>query len=130
MRGLDMALAIDPNILERVIGVGQVEAEKAAKGFLNTYYNGIDGGSCGFAWVEVFEADGTRDKKIRANSKLAKLLESMGFNKDYTGAYSLWNPSNIVAQNVDAKFAGAKAFADIINSAALGLVAYACDRLD
>ena len=42
-------------------------------------------GYCGFAWVNIYG--------IRGNTKLGRNMKAAGFEKDYTGAYSIWNPS-------------------------------------
>src|SRR6056297_668342 len=87
-------------------------AAEAAQAYLDRHYGGRDDGACGFSWVTYcpLSKGNTRDGKEER-----KLMESIGFRKDYTGkGWQLWNPSQIGAQNVDAKMAGARAYADVL----------------
>jgi hypothetical protein len=102
-------------------------AAEAAQDFLDQHYGGQDQGACGFAWVTYYPLSkgNTRDGKEER-----RLMESIGFRKDYTGkAWQLWNPAQIGAQNVDAKMAGARAYADTL-MAEVGIKVYPGDRLD
>ena len=77
--------------------------------------------ACGFGWVEVYVD--------RTNSKQAKELIAAGFKKDYKPkCLSMWNPGELGVQNIDAKEAGADAYAVYLRS--LGLTAYSGSRLD
>ena len=68
--------------------------------------NGENPMGCGFAWVGA---------SIRRNSRNGKILESMGFKKPMFGTgMQMWNPSGLNTQDMDAKYAGAKAFADVM----------------
>ena len=81
---------------------------------------------CGFAWVTVYpkHKGNTRDGKLER-----RLLEEMGFRKDWTGrAYQLWNPSGWAGQSMDAKEAGARAAAQVLQK--YGYTAYAGSRAD
>ena len=81
--------------------------------------NGENPFGCGFAWVDV---KGIRGKKL-------ELLKSFGFKKKYVGSgVSLWNPSGNITQDMDAKYAGAVAFAEVLNK--VGIPATAGCRLD
>ena len=60
---------------------------------------------CGFAWVDV---------KERANSKLGKALQSIGFRKSYqSGVLQLWDPAQHRGQSMDCKEVGASAYAAV-----------------
>ena len=95
-------------------------AQKAARAFSDKYFDGRDGGACGFAWVNVY--------KVRSNSKLGKALQEVGFRKSYEGGLQLWNKW-WPGQSVDAAEHGATAYAAVIKEE-LGLEAYSGSRLD
>ena len=44
-------------------------------------------------------------------------MKQAGFDKDYTGAYSIWNPSGLGTQCMSTKEAGARAAADVFKAA-------------
>ena len=75
---------------------------------------------CGFAWVNIYG--------IKGNTKLGKRMKAAGFEKDYTGAYSIWNPSGLGTQCMSTKEAGAEAAARVYK--ACGFTAYAGSRAD
>ena len=96
-------------------------ANTAAQEFANRHFNGGDGGSSGFSWVDVYG--------VRSNSKLGKALQAVGFSKSYTGSLQLWNKW-YMGQSVDAGEAGAYAYAKVLKDK-LGLdKCYAGSRLD
>jgi len=64
---------------------------------------------CGFAWVNIWD--------IKGNTKLGKRMKAAGFEKDYTGAYSIWNPSGLGTQCMSTKEAGASAAAQVFKAA-------------
>jgi hypothetical protein len=64
---------------------------------------------CGFAWVNIWD--------IKGNTKLGKRMKAAGFDKDYTGAYSIWNPSGLGTQCMSTKEAGAQAAAKVFKAA-------------
>ena len=75
---------------------------------------------CGFAWVNIYG--------IKGNTKLGKRMKAAGFTKDYTGAYSIWNPSGLGTQCMYTKEQGAYAAAKVFSAA--GFTAYAGSRAD
>ena len=75
---------------------------------------------CGFAWVNIYG--------IRGNTKLGRNMKAAGFEKDYSGAYSIWNPSGLGTQCMSTKEAGADAAAKVFKAA--GFTAYAGSRAD
>ena len=64
---------------------------------------------CGFAWTNIWD--------IKGNTKLGKRMKAAGFDKDYTGAYSIWNPSGLGTQCMSTKEAGARACANVFKAA-------------
>lgn len=60
---------------------------------------------CGFAWVEIFG--------IKGNTKLGRAMKQAGLEKDYKGAYSIWNPSGLGTQCMSTKEAGAQAAVEV-----------------
>tara|TARA_Y100000114_G_scaffold46763_1_gene42597 strand:+ start:1204 stop:1551 length:348 start_codon:yes stop_codon:yes gene_type:complete len=101
---------------EKAITAGK----KAAQAVSNTYFGGGDGGACGFSWVTA--------EKTRANSKQGKALAALGFRKDYTNSFQLWNKW-WPGQSVDAGYEGARAYAQVFE-AETGIKMYAGSRLD
>ena len=75
---------------------------------------------CGFAWVNIYG--------IKGNTKLGKRMKAAGYDKDYSGAYSIWNPSGLGTQCMSTKEAGAEAAARVFTAA--GFRAYAGSRAD
>ena len=55
-------------------------------------------------------------------------MKAAGFDKDYTGAYSIWNPSGLGTQCMSTKEAGAQAAAQVFKAA--GFTCYAGSRAD
>lgn len=74
---------------------------------------------CGFAWVR-FIADG--------RSKLAKELKKIGAEKSWNYGYVLWNVTGNGTQSMDIKEAGARAYAEVMQS--FGIKVYAESRPD
>lgn len=103
------------------------KAAEATHRFIHENYGGDDGGPCGFAWVT---AQPRHKGNTRAGREERRQLESIGFRKDYTGkSWRLNNPSGYPGQSVDARYAGARAYAEFMNE--LGAFdLYAEDRLD
>jgi hypothetical protein len=77
-------------------------------------------GYCGFAWVNIYG--------VKGSTKLGRRMKQAGFEKDYTGAYSIWNPSGLGTQCMSTKEAGAYAAAKVFSAA--GFAAYAGSRAD
>lgn len=100
------------------------EAVNIAKSAAQTELNkmGGDRGACGFAWVNIWN--------VRKNSKLGKVLETLGYSKNYEGAMNLWNPSGLGCQNIDAKESGANAYVHHMKKTFPQLTIYSGSRLD
>ena len=97
------------------------EAYLAASKFFKEKLGGEDKYSCGFAWVEIYG--------VKGNTKLGKMLKAAGIERsDYKKCFSIWNPSEHGAQNIDTKEAGAVAAAKVFEK--YGFRAYAGSRLD
>lgn len=110
------AIAIRNEMLEQAAEVAEAKLREI----------GGDRYACGFAWVTIYPKHKGNTRDGRAERKL---LEEMGFRKDWTGkAYEYWNPSKWGGQNVDVKEAGARAAADVLRK--YGFTAYAGSRLD
>ena len=75
---------------------------------------------CGFAWVNIYQ--------VKGNTKLGKRMKAAGFEKDYQGAYSIWNPSGLGTQCMSTKEEGARAAAQVFKAA--GFTCYAGSRAD
>jgi len=75
---------------------------------------------CGFAWINIYD--------IKGNTKLGKRMKAAGIDKDYSGAYKIWNPSGLGTQCMSTKEAGAEAAAKVFTAA--GFKCYAGSRAD
>jgi len=114
-----VATHITEQLVQDATNEARIQAHTAAKAMIAKYG---DRGACGFAWVNIYG--------VRSNSKLGKWLQAAGFRKDYTGALSLWNPSQAAVQSIDILEAGANAYAEVIKDK-LGLdKVYAGSRMD
>ena len=112
--------------LQAIVTEMKTEAAAASRTLADKYYEGRDGGACGFAWVEVYP-------KNKGNTKLGKqertVLKEMGFRLDWTGkAFQLWDPAGWPGQSIDIKEAGATAAANVLRK--YGFRAYSAGRLD
>ena len=103
--------------LQTIKAAALQHAEDAATAHLAQYG---EHAYCGFAWVDIWG--------IRGNTKLGKRMKAAGFEKDYKGAYSIWNPSGLGTQCMSTKEAGASAAAKVFKAA--GFTAYAGSRAD
>ena len=104
-----------------IVAEAKAEARRAADKFFQEKLNGQDQYACGFAWVDIYG--------IKGNTKLGKMLKAAGVERsDYKKCFSLWNPSEHGAQNVDTKEAGAYAAQKVFEK--YGFRAYAGSRLD
>ena len=105
----------------------QAQADFLAKWNANT--GGNEYGEpmyCGFAWVTVYPE---HKGNTRAGKQERRVLESMGFRKDWTGkAWQLWNPTGYAGQSMDVKEAGAQAYAEVLRN--YGFKAYMGSRAD
>ena len=75
---------------------------------------------CGFASTKIYG--------VKGNTKLGKAFKAAGIEKDYSGAYSIWNPSKHAGQSMDVKEQGAQACAQVFKN--YGFTAYMDSRAD
>ena len=75
---------------------------------------------CGFASTKIYG--------VKGNTKLGKAFKQAGIEKDYSGAYSIWNPSGWAGQSMDVKEVGAQACAQVFKN--YGFTAYMDSRAD
>jgi len=108
------------NEIKDIVAKAKKAAYEAASDYLVEKLDGKDNYPCGFAWVNIHG--------IKGNTKLGRNMKAAGIEKDYSGAHSIWNPSDVNVQNVDVKEAGASAAADVFTS--YGFKAYSGSRLD
>jgi hypothetical protein len=113
-------MLINAEELKNIINEAKTAANKASKEYLDVNLKGEDNYPCGFAWVNIYG--------VKGNTKQGKAFKAAGLEKDYSGAYNIWNPGNVNVQNVDVKEAGAEAAADVFTS--YGFKAFAGSRLD
>lgn len=115
-----------PSVIRMIVEEAQAAAQKASVYYLTETLGGKDNYPCGFAWLNVYKING---EKIRSNSKVGKGLALCGITKNaYEGTMQWWNPSNLPVQNVDCKYAGARAAAAVF--AKYGFDAVAGQRWD
>ena len=115
-----------PSVIRMIVEEAQAAAQKASVYYLTETLGGKDNYPCGFAWLNVYKING---EKIRSNSKVGKVLALCGITKNaYEGTMQWWNPSNLPVQNVDCKYAGARAAAAVF--AKYGFDAVAGQRWD
>ena len=115
-----MTVTINGVKVDTIVAEAKSAAREAAERFFQEKLNGRDQFACGFAWVDIFG--------VRGNTKLGRALKEAGVKKSHTGAFQIWNPSNMYVQNVDTLEAGAQAAADVFKR--YGFSAYAGSRLD
>lgn len=111
---------IDLELFKTVHYAAVVIAAQAAQAKLDRL--GGDMGACGFAWVTVY--------KVRKNSKLGKVLLSLGYDSAYGGGLQLWNPSGNHCQNIDAKESGAVHYVKHMQASFPALTIYSGSRMD
>lgn len=92
--------------ISNILDEAKEAANVAGSKFFNDYLNGVDAFPCGFAWVELDSFEG---KKLKGNTKVGRALKAAGIEQDYKRVFSIWNPSGLYCQNLDAKLAGARA---------------------
>ena len=102
------------------------EAKAAADKFFQEKLNGQDAYACGFAWVTIKPKHKGNTKDGKAERKV---IRELGFELDWTGkAFQLWNPGQYHGQNVNTKYEGARAAANVLKK--YGFQATPGERLD
>jgi hypothetical protein len=109
------------NIDANAVALEATQAADTAKDAYLTTWKQATGGNeygepmyCGFGWVQC-------TPEHKGNTTLGKaerrVLEAMGFRKDYTGkSYQLWNAGGYAGQSMDVKEAACAAYASVLNS--------------
>jgi hypothetical protein len=107
-----------------------IEAKQAAKNASHAWvadWTAKTGGNeygepmyCGFASTKIYG--------VKASTKMGRAMKAAGLEKDYSGAFSIWNPSEWRGQSMDVKEAGAQACADVFEK--YGFRAYMESRAD
>ena len=112
--------------VKAILAESKEAARIAVKTFLDDW-NARTGGNqygepmyCGFAWCNIYD--------VRGNTRLGKAFKAAGIEKDYSGAYSIWDPAEHRGQSMDAKEVGAQACADVFRK--YGFKAYMGSRAD
>ena len=95
-------------------------ARAAAERYFTEKLGGRDQYAVGFAWVTV--------QGVRLNTKIGRAMAAAGFQKSWSRGIYLWNPASMHVQNVDCLYAGAAAYAAVLQG--YGFDAYAESRLD
>lgn len=103
-----------------IVAEAKTAAATAAQKFFAEKLGGVDKFACGFAWVDIYG--------VKGNTKLGKMLKAAGVKQSYTKAFQIWNPANMMCQNVDTLEEGARAAAQVFKK--YGFEAYAGSRLD
>ena len=106
--------------IEAIVAEARQAAQVAATDYFQKRLGGVDQFACGFASVEIYG--------IKGNTRLGKAFKAAGLNKNYNGAFYIWNPSGLAVQNIDTLEAGAEAAAVVFERH--GFRAYATSRLD
>ena len=101
----------DAEAIRNILAEAKQAARIAAQSFLDDW-NAKTGGNqygepmyCGFASTKIYG--------VKGNTRLGKAFKSAGIDKDHTGAFSIWNPSNHPGQSMDAKEVGAEACSSV-----------------
>jgi hypothetical protein len=115
-----MSVTVNGVNVDAIVAEAKSEARKAAEQFFQEKLGGRDQYACGFAWVDIFG--------VKGNTRLGRAFKDAGVKKSYSGAFQIWNPSEMYVQNVDTLEAGAQAAADVFKK--YGFTAYAGSRLD
>ena len=109
-----------------ILAESKEAAQIAVKTFLDDWNEKTGGNQygepmyCGFASTKIYG--------VKGNTKLGKAFRAAGIEKDYSGAYSIWNPSEHRGQSMDVKEVGAQACAQVFKN--YGFTAYMDSRAD
>ena len=84
-------------------------AARATNAYLQDHPN--DWYPCGFAWVKIKPARGPLVTYLKK--------QKIGRTDDFGGGYVIYNPSQNPTQSMEAKLAGARAFAKVFNDSGI-----------
>ena len=116
----------DADAIRNILAEAKQAAKVAAQAFQDDWNEKTGGNEygepmyCGFASTKIYG--------VRGNTKLGKAFKAAGIEKDYSGAYSIWNPSEHRGQSMDVKEVGAQACAQVFKN--YGFRAYMDSRAD
>ena len=116
----------DADAIRNILAEAKEAARIAAQSWLADWVEKTGGNQygepmyCGFASTKIYG--------VRGNTKLGKAFKAAGIEKDYSGAYSIWNPSGWAGQSMDVKEVGAQACAQVFKN--YGFRAYMGSRAD
>ena len=116
----------DAEAIRNILAEAKAAAKTAAQSFLDDWNEKTGGNQygepmyCGFASTKIYG--------VKGNTKLGKAFKAAGIEKDYSGAYSIWNPSEHRGQSMDVKEVGAQACAQVFKN--YGITAYMDSRAD
>ena len=124
-------VANDPKLytvedLKAIMAEAKQAASIAAQSYLDDWNESTGGNQygepmyCGFAWTNIYN--------IKGNTRLGRAMKAAGYTKDYSGAYSIYNPAGYGGQSMDVKEAGARAAAKVFEL--YGFTAYMGSRAD
>lgn len=101
-------------VLNEAFTAARLAAEKTIADNPDVWY------PCGFAWVKIKPARGPFVKALKEMNK--------GHTDSYEGGFTVYNPSGNATQWMDAKYDGAKAFAEVLRKH--GVKCSAVQRID
>ena len=119
-------LNITPDMIPEIHQKASTVAKTAIADYLSNWTEKTGGNEygepmyCGFAWVEL--------PGVKLSTKIGKAFEAVGFKKGYRSGLQLWNPGGHNGQSMDAKEAGADAYAEVLES--YGVKSYGASRAD
>jgi hypothetical protein len=113
-----------PEQIKRIVAEAHAAGEAAWRDALSRA-GGVDGGACGFAWVNLYKYG---DKKLDGRSRMGRALKAAGVERDWNGVYQIWNAGGYPRQSIDIREAANCAAAEVWRKH--GFVAYAGSRLD
>jgi hypothetical protein len=106
--------------IKQIVHEARIAAYAAAQTYFNDVMDCVDGGACGFAWINIHG--------IKGNTRIGRKLKQAGVDRSWDKSYQIWNPSGYPVQNIDTLEAGARAAAEVFKR--YGFTAYAGSRLD
>ena len=107
-------IQITPDQVALIHQEATLAAIDAATIYFNDTLNGKDQFPCGFSWVKIYD--------VKLSTKLGKALDAIG-TTSHCKEIQLWNPSNLMIQNVNAKHEGSKAYAKVFQKYGFNAVA-------
>ena len=116
----------DAEAIRNILAEAKEAARIAAQSWLADWVEKTGGNQygepmyCGFASTKIYG--------VKGNTKLGKAFKAAGIEKDYSGAYSIWNPSGHAGQSMDVKEVGAQACAQVFKN--YSFTAYMDSRAD